>query len=47
MSEKHLHRYIDEFATRHNGREFGTEGHLETCLPGTQGKYLPYEKLIR
>ena len=46
MSGKHLHRYVDEFATRHNSRDLNSERSLALCLRGTEGKHLPYKELI-
>lgn len=45
MSEKHLHRYVDEFATRHNLRKQNTMAKLEHTFAGAVGRELHYKKL--
>jgi len=47
MSEKHIQRYINEFATRHNRRDLGTLSHINLCVRGMFGKRLSYEELIK
>ena len=47
MSPKHLHRYIDEFTTRHNMRKQGTMAKLEIAIAGADGVTLPYKELIQ
>lgn len=47
MSPKHLHRYIDEFTTRHNMRKQGTRAKLEIAIAGAEGVTLPYKELIQ
>ena len=46
MSPKHLHRYVREFAGRHNGRPNDTIDQLKALVKGMSGKRLPYEELI-
>ena len=45
MSEKHLQRYIDEFAGRHNIREFDTLEQMQTVFADMVGKRLTYQNL--
>ena len=40
---KHLHRYVNEFADRHNIRDKDT---VEQMLPGTGGQRLRYPRLM-
>ena len=47
MERKHLHRYIDEFATRHNCRGHGTETMLNQCIRLMVGKSLTYKELTQ
>ena len=46
LSPKHLDRYVQEFAGRHNIREQDTIGQLETISDGMNGKRLRYRQLI-
>ena len=46
MSAKHLHRYISEFAGRHNVRSLGTEDQMGEIARGMQGKRLRYADLV-
>ena len=46
MSAKHLHRYIDEFAWRHNIREQATADQMAFLAERMAGKRLPYRELI-
>lgn len=46
MSEKHLHRYVDEFAFRHNTVQAGTMSFIETTISRMLGKRLTYKGLI-
>ena len=46
MSPKHLHRYVSEFAGRHNDRESDTVDQMGNLVRGMAGKQLTYEQLI-
>ena len=46
MSVKHLPRYVDEFAGRHNVREADTADQMSSIVRGMRGKRLRYEELI-
>lgn len=46
MSPKHLNRYVNEFAGRHNDREFDTIDQMGRIVNRMDGKQLPYKKLI-
>ena len=46
MSDKHLHRYVTEFAGRHNSRPLDTEEQMRQLAIGTVGKRLRYNDLI-
>ena len=46
MSKKHLHRYIDEFQSRHNIRPLDTENQMRAVAAGSVGKLLRYKDLI-
>ena len=46
MSPKHLQRYIDEFAGRHNQRDCDTEVQMRRVVQGLVGRRLPYNELI-
>ena len=46
MSHKHLHRYVAEFAGRHNIREKVTMKQMETVVTGMVGKRLMYRDLV-
>ena len=46
MSKKHLQRYIDEYAGRHNIRPLATMQQLGVIYEGLKGKRLTYEELI-
>ena len=45
MSPKHLHRYIDEFAGRHNQREADTIDQMAAVARGLGGRRLQYKDL--
>ena len=45
MSVKHLQRYVDEFAGRHNVRELDTIDQLATVAQGMAGKRLRFTNL--
>lgn len=46
MSAKHLHRYINEFAFRHNTAQIGTMGFIDRTVGRMIGKRLTYKGLI-
>ena len=46
MSEKHLHRYVNEFAGRQNDRHLDTIVQMAMIVRGLEGKHLPYNQLI-
>ena len=46
MSDKHLARYIGEFAGRHNARAVDTIQQMALMAQGMMGKRLPYQELI-
>ena len=46
ISPKHLQRYINEFATRHNMREKDTIAMMERTVAMMDGKRLTYADLI-
>ena len=46
MSPKHLHRYVNEFAGRHNDRPSDTVDQMAAIARGMQGKQLRYRDLI-
>ena len=46
MSPKHLHRYVDEFAGRHNQRESDTIDQMAAMVQGMDGKRLRYKDLV-
>lgn len=45
FSEKHMARYIDEFSTRHNRREWDTIAHIDQSIRNFEGA-LGYRNLI-
>lgn len=47
MSKKHLHRYVNEFAGRHNIRSLDTIDQMRFLALGMVGKQLRYKDLIR
>lgn len=47
MSPKHLHRYITEFAGKHNVRELDTLAQMEAVVAGMAGKRLKYDVLVQ
>ena len=46
MSPKHLQRYVDEFAGRHNSRELDTLDQMSAVAKGMDRKRLRYRDLI-
>ena len=46
MSAEHLHRYINEFAFRHNTAQAGTMAFIDATIGKMIGKRLTYEDLI-
>ena len=46
LSPKHLDRYVQEFAGRHNVREQDTIEQMASVTGGMEGKRLTYERLI-
>ena len=46
ISPQHLHRYVNEFAGRHNVREFDTIDQMAFVARGMIGKKLLYKELI-
>ena len=46
LSPKHLDRYVQEFAGRHNVREQDTIDQMASVTVGMEGKRLTYERLI-
>ena len=45
MSPKHLHRYVNEFAGRHNIRLLDTIDQMRAIIQGLEGKRLTYREL--
>ena len=45
MSEKHLQRYVNEFAGRHNMREMDTIDQMRHVVAGMIGRRLMYRDL--
>lgn len=45
MSEKHLGRYVNEFAGRHNDRPSDTIDQMASLAKGMVGKRLKYREL--
>lgn len=46
MSNKHLHRYINEFANRHNTAQYSTMEFIGATVERISGKRLTYKELI-
>ena len=47
MPPKHLQRYVNEFAGRHNSRELDTVDQMAAITNRLVGKSVPYQELIR
>ena len=47
MSVKHLQRYVDEYAGRHNGRQEPTMSQISGVVQGMLGKRLSYKELTK
>ena len=47
ISEKHINRYVGEFAGRHNNRPKDTLDQMQAIVRGLVGKRLQYRDLIR
>lgn len=45
MSAKHLHRYVNEFASRHMIFQIGTTGFIDRTVTRMVGKHFTYEGL--
>ena len=46
ISPEHLHRYVDEFAGRHNFRELDTLAQMTELVRRMEGKRLRYKDLV-
>ncbi|MCY4486832.1 MAG: transposase [Deltaproteobacteria bacterium] len=46
MSAKHLNRYVNEFASRHNIRQRDTADQMASVVAGVVGKRLMFRDLI-
>ena len=46
ISTRHLHRYVGEFAGRHNMREHDTLDQMEIVADRMVGKRLRYKELV-
>ena len=47
VSAKHLHRYVAEFAGRHNIRDKDTVDQMRNMVAGMVGKRLMYAELVK
>ena len=45
-SKEHLHRYVSEFAGRHNARELDTEKQMGKLIVNGRNRQLRYQDLI-
>ena len=46
VSDKHLHRYAVEFASRHNNRDLDTMDQIRSIMLGMSGRRLSYRDLV-
>ena len=46
MSFEHLPRYVIEFESRHNSRDFDTIDQIALMIRGAEGRLLPYAELV-
>ena len=46
ISEKHLQRYVDQFAGKHNAREADTISQMQSVVAGLVGRRLMYRDLV-
>ena len=46
ISPKHLDRYVQEFAAKHNIRECDTIDQMQSVIAGMVGKRLMYRELV-
>ena len=46
ISPKHLHRYVNEFAGKHNVREMDTIEQMEEVIRRMTGRRLSYHQLV-
>ena len=46
MSKKHLHRYVSQFAGKHNARDMDTLTQMEHVVSGLVGRRLMYKDLV-
>ena len=47
MSSKHLNRYVEEFADRHNTRRLDTDEQMASVAVGMVGKRLTYQEVVK
>ena len=47
MSTKHLQRYVDEFAAKHNLRGLDTIEQMKALVDGFEGRRLTWKELTR
>ena len=46
ISQKHLQRYVDQFAEKQSDRELGTRGQMRAVVAGMVGRRLLYRNLV-